>query len=46
LPIVVKIFEDHGGSVELLDGLERRDGGRGAKVVMKLPASVPADAAA
>ncbi len=46
LPIVVKIFEDHGGSVELLDGLERRGGGRGAKVVMKLPASVPADAAA
>ena len=38
LPIVVKIFEDHGGSVDLLDGLARLDGGRGAKVLMKLPA--------
>ena len=38
LPIVVKIFEDHGGSVDLLDGLARPDGGRGAKVLMKLPA--------
>src|SRR5271157_3810272 len=37
LPIVVKIFEDHGGVVELLDGLTRLDGGRGAKVLMKLP---------
>ena len=37
LPIVVKIFEDHGGSVDLLDGLERADGGRGARVVMRLP---------
>jgi len=37
LPIVVKIFEDHGGVVELLDGLARLDGGRGAKVLMKLP---------
>ena len=37
LPIVVKIFEDHGGGVDLLDGLERRDGGLGAKVLMKLP---------
>jgi two-component system, NtrC family, nitrogen regulation sensor histidine kinase NtrY len=38
LPIVVKIFEDHGGGVDLLDGLERADGGgRGAKVLMKLP---------
>ena len=37
LPIVVKIFEDHGGSVELLDGPARPDGGRGAKVLMKLP---------
>ena len=37
LPIVVKIFEDHGGSVDLLDGLEHPEGGRGAKVVMKLP---------
>ena len=37
LPIVIKILEDHGGSVELLDGLERPDGGRGAQVLMKLP---------
>jgi two-component system nitrogen regulation sensor histidine kinase NtrY len=37
LPIVVKIFEDHGGGVELLDGAPRLDGGRGAKVLMRLP---------
>jgi two-component system nitrogen regulation sensor histidine kinase NtrY len=37
LPIVVKIFEDHGGGVDLLDGLTRADGGRGAMVLMKLP---------
>jgi two-component system, NtrC family, nitrogen regulation sensor histidine kinase NtrY len=37
LPIVVKIFEDHGGGVELLDGAARLDGGRGAKVLMRLP---------
>jgi two-component system nitrogen regulation sensor histidine kinase NtrY len=37
LPIVLKIFEDHQGSVDLLDGLERPDGGRGAQVVMTLP---------
>jgi two-component system, NtrC family, nitrogen regulation sensor histidine kinase NtrY len=37
LPIVVKIFEDHGGGVDLLDGLMRPDGGLGAKVLMKLP---------
>ena len=37
LPIVVKIFEDHGGGVELLDGALRPDGGRGAKVLMRLP---------
>ena len=37
LPIVIKILEDHGGSVELLDGLPRADGGRGAQVLMKLP---------
>ncbi|HEX9169317.1 MAG TPA: PAS domain-containing sensor histidine kinase [Roseiarcus sp.] len=37
LPIVVKIFEDHGGGVELLDGLPRADGGHGAKVLMRLP---------
>jgi two-component system nitrogen regulation sensor histidine kinase NtrY len=39
LPIVVKIFEDHGGGVELLDGPLRPDGGRGAKVLMRLPLS-------
>ncbi len=37
LPIVVKVFEDHGGGVDLLDGLARTDGGRGAKVLMRLP---------
>ncbi len=37
LPIVIKIFEDHGGGVELLDGLMREDGGRGAQVLLKLP---------
>ena len=37
LPIVIKILEDHGGTVELLDGLERADGGRGAQVVMAFP---------
>jgi two-component system nitrogen regulation sensor histidine kinase NtrY len=38
LPIVVKIFEDHGGGVDLLNGIVRADGGQGAMVVMKLPA--------
>ncbi|HLJ70995.1 MAG TPA: PAS domain-containing sensor histidine kinase [Roseiarcus sp.] len=37
LPIVIKILEDHGGAVELLDGLERIDGGRGAQVRLILP---------
>ena len=37
LPIVIKIFEDHHGGVELLDGLTRADGGRGAQVLMMLP---------
>ncbi len=46
LPIVVKIFEDHGGGVDLLDGLTRADGGRGAMVLMKLPlAGASGDAA-
>jgi two-component system nitrogen regulation sensor histidine kinase NtrY len=47
LPIVLKIFEDHQGGVELLDGLERPDGGRGAQVVMTLPlhAAAPTQAA-
>ena len=43
LPIVMKIFEDHCGAVELLDGLPRGDGGHGAQVLMKLP--LRADAA-
>ncbi len=37
LPIVMKIFEDHQGGVELFDGLARADGGLGAQVLMKLP---------
>ena len=37
LPIVIKILEDHGGSVELLDGLAREDGGVGAQVRLTLP---------
>ena len=37
LPIVIKIFEDHHGDVELLDGLRRVDGGYGARVLMSLP---------
>jgi two-component system, NtrC family, nitrogen regulation sensor histidine kinase NtrY len=37
LPIVIKILEDHNGGVELLDGLPRDDGGRGAQVRLKLP---------
>ena len=51
LPIVIKILEDHGGGVELLDGLPREDGGRGAQVRLRLPvvgdtpAAVPAPGA-
>ena len=47
LPIVLKIFEDHQGALELLDGLERPDGGRGAQVLMTLPvrAAAPEKAA-
>ncbi len=48
LPIVLKIFEDHQGGVELLDGLERPDGGHGAQVLMTLPlraAASPSQAA-
>jgi two-component system, NtrC family, nitrogen regulation sensor histidine kinase NtrY len=37
LPIVIKILEDHGGSVDLLDGLLRDDGGYGAQVRLNLP---------
>jgi two-component system nitrogen regulation sensor histidine kinase NtrY len=45
LPIVIKIFEDHHGEVELLDGLARADGGRGAQVSMRLPLRFEAAAA-
>jgi two-component system nitrogen regulation sensor histidine kinase NtrY len=45
LPIVIKVLEDHHGEVELIDGLERPDGGRGAQVVMLFPLRV-ADALA
>ena len=37
LPIVIKVLEDHGGGVELIDGLARADGGAGAQVVMVFP---------
>jgi two-component system nitrogen regulation sensor histidine kinase NtrY len=40
LPIVIKIFEDHHGGVELLDGLARPDGGCGAQVAMTFPLRV------
>ena len=46
LPIVAKIFEDHGGAIELFDGLPRADGGAGAAVVMSFPLRVAARAAA
>ena len=46
LPIVIKIFEDHHGGVDLLDGLARADGGRGAQVLMTLPLEFEAVAAA
>jgi two-component system nitrogen regulation sensor histidine kinase NtrY len=45
LPIVIKIFEDHHGAVDLLDGLERAGGGRGAQVMMTLPLKFEAAAA-
>ena len=45
LPIVTKIFEDHHGGVELLDGLPRADGGQGAQVLMKLPLQPSLEAA-
>jgi len=37
LPIVRKICEDHRGTLDLLDGLKRSDGGVGAEVVLRLP---------
>ena len=45
LPIVIKILEDHHGTVELLDGLERADGGRGAQVVLTMPLGALPEAA-
>jgi two-component system nitrogen regulation sensor histidine kinase NtrY len=45
LPIVIKILEDHGGSVELLDGLPRDDGGVGAEVLLSFPLRVAASVA-
>ncbi|MDQ4061961.1 MAG: ATP-binding protein, partial [Pseudomonadota bacterium] len=45
LAIVRKIVEEHGGRIELLDGLERPDGGHGAMVRLVLPLT-PAEAAA
>jgi nitrogen fixation/metabolism regulation signal transduction histidine kinase len=39
---VIKVFEDHHGTVALLDGLERPDGGVGAQVQMIFPMSVAA----
>jgi len=40
LPIVIKILEDHAGTVELLDGLPRGDGGVGAQVLLSFPLRV------
>jgi two-component system nitrogen regulation sensor histidine kinase NtrY len=40
LPIVIKVLEDHHGHVDLLDGLEREDGGLGALVLMSFPLRV------
>ena len=37
LPIVAKIFEDHGGRIELLDPLPDWPGGRGARVRLMFP---------
>ena len=46
LPIVKKICEDHRGSLELTDGLQRSDGGFGAQIVMRLPLLQDSPAAA
>ena len=40
LPIVRKIFEDHGGRIDLMDAPEVELGGRGAMLRMTLPAVV------
>ena len=37
---MIKIFEDHHGGVELVDGLARPDHGFGAQVVMTFPLRV------
>ncbi len=37
LPIVAKIFEEHGGGIELLDGLPNAQGGFGARVRLWFP---------
>jgi two-component system nitrogen regulation sensor histidine kinase NtrY len=38
LPIVRKIFEDHGGQIELMDAPSVAKGGRGAMLVIRVPA--------
>ena len=41
LPIVAKIFEEHGGGIELLDNPEvERNGGRGARVRLWFPIGI------
>ncbi len=42
LPIVAKIFEEHGGGIELLDGLPNAAGGTGARVKLWFPIQQPA----
>ncbi len=42
LPIVAKIFEEHGGGIDLLDGLPNTHGGTGARVRLWFPAIVDA----
>ncbi|WP_244641834.1 sensor histidine kinase NtrY-like [Chelatococcus reniformis] len=44
LPIVLKIFEEHGGSIELLDAPAVAEGGQGARVRMWFPKSGGAEA--
>jgi len=43
LPIVGKIFEDHGGAIELLDAPAVAEGGHGARVRMWFPKSARHD---
>ncbi|MFC0283533.1 ATP-binding protein [Camelimonas abortus] len=42
LPIVLKIFEDHGGGLELLDAPQVAEGGHGARVRLWFPIQGPA----